>query len=140
MTSNAMAHAATTAVKSAASHTGTELPAQSRSLQTADFERLMAQAQEQQAQVQLTNPVGELGQQNVHHVTKAIGASSQSLQASIDASKAALDQVDIHDMASVMKAGDQFMQTAVRGVEFKMMMDQVTISRKSLGELFHMQG
>ena len=140
MTSNAILQTASAAVKSAASNTGAELPAQSRSLQTADFERLLSQAQEQQAQVQLTNPVGELGRQNVGHVTKSIGNASDAYRNSIEASRVSLEQLDLQDPAVLKKATDQILQMAVRGAEMSTMMSEVSSARKSLGELFHMQG
>ena len=140
MNSHLMANAATVAVKSAASHTGAELPAQSRSLQNADFERLMAQAQEQRAQVQLTNPVGELGQQGVGRIVKDIGETSQYYRTTREASRQAMATLDPKDPASIAKVVDHVEQAMAATGQLSLMMNEVSLARKSLGELFHMQG
>ena len=140
MNSHLMAHAATIAVKSAASQSGAELPAQSRALHTADFERLMAQAQEQQAQVQLTNPVSELGQQGVGRISKDIGEASQHVRTTMETSRQAIASLDPKDPASLAKfVGHIEDQMAAVG-QFSIMLNEVTLARKSLGELFHNQG
>lgn len=140
MNPNALVHAATAAVKSAASQTGAELPAQSRSLQISDFERLMAQAQEQQARVQLTNPVGELGQQGVRRAVNDIGESSRNLTSAMDASRDAIAKVDPKDPESIFAVVKHIEQTMAAAGQFSMVMHEVTVARKGLGELFHNQG
>ena len=140
MNSNAILQAAITAGKSAASQTGVELPAQSRSLQIADFERLMAQAQEQQAQVQLTNPVGELGQKGVQHTVGNIGEASRNLTNSMEASRHAIATIDTNNPASVFAAVDHIHQTMAAAGQLSLVMHEVSVARKGLNELFHNQG
>ena len=140
MNSNAMLQAAITAGKSAASQTGVDLPAQSRSLQTADFERLMAQAQEQQVGVQLANPVGELGQKGVQHGVSNIGEASRNLMNSVEASRQAVAKVDPKDPASVLAAVDQVHQSMAAAGHLTLVMHEVTVVRKGLDKLFTNQG
>jgi hypothetical protein len=140
MNSNAMLQAAITAGKSAASQTGVDLPAQNRSLQSADFERLMAQAQEQQVNVQLANPVGELGQKGVQRTVGNVSDASRNLTNSIEASRQAVAKVDPKDPASVFAAVDQVNQTMAAAGQLTLVMHEVTAVRKGLGELFHNQG
>lgn len=128
------------AVKSAAAQMGNELPAQSRSLQTADFDRLMAQANEQRAQVQLTNPVGEVGQRGMHDVTKAVGTTSHNYRTSLEEGRAAMGKIDLNDPASVVKVSQHFMDIAARGTELSLMLSVLTTARKSFGELLKNQG
>jgi hypothetical protein len=131
---------ATTTVKSAAAHMGAELPTQSRSLQTADFERLMAQAHEQRAQVQLTNPVGEMGQRGLQEISKAMGTTSHNYRTSLQDGRAAMSNFDVRDPASVVKVSQHFMDIAARGTELSLMLSVLTTARKSFGELLKNQG
>jgi hypothetical protein len=140
MNSNAILQAAMTAVKSAASQTGVELPAHSRSLQTADFERLMAQAQEQQTQVQLTNPVGELGQKGVRRMVGDISESSRNVTNSLETMRDAVAKLDPQDPASVFAVIKHVDQSMAAAGQFSVMLHEVTVARKGLGELFHNQG
>jgi hypothetical protein len=140
MNSNVFAHAAVTAVKSAASQTGAELPTQSRSLQVADFERLMSQANEQQAQVQLANPVGELGQKGMQHMVKEVGESSRNVATTMESSRQAVAALDTSDPASILKAVQHMDQAMAAAGHFSIMLSEVKAARKGLGELFHAQG
>lgn len=140
MNSDPILQAAITAGKSAASQTGVDLPAQNRSLQIADFERLMAQAQEQQVSVQLANPVGELGQKGVQRTVSNVGEASRNLTNSIEAGRQAVAKVDPKDPASVFAAVDQVNQTMAAAGQLTLVMHEITAVRKGLGELFHNQG
>jgi hypothetical protein len=140
MTSDVITQAASTAIKNAAAQTGTDLPTQSRSLQTADFERLMSQAQEQHAHVQLTNPKGELGQQGVRRLTTEMGESSQRCVTTLEASKQGMATLDFNDPASMAKTFSHLQNAVAATAQFSIMLNQVSAARKSLGELFKSQG
>jgi hypothetical protein len=140
MTSDVITHAASTAIKSAASQAGADLPTQSRSLQTADFERLMAQAQGQQAQVQLTNPVGEVGQQGVQRMVNSIGESNQRYMTTLEASKQGLATLDFQDPASMAKTLNHLQNAVAATAQFSIMLNEVGSVRKGLEKLFNNQG
>ena len=140
MNLDAVTEAATTMVKSATAQTGLDLPKHSRSLQIADFERLMAQAQGQQAQVQLANPVGELGQPVGKRVASTIDASNTRYKATMEASHHAIGKLDYNDPASVASAVQHFNQAVAANAQMSIMMIEVSSARKSLGELFRNQG
>jgi cellobiose-specific phosphotransferase system component IIA len=135
-----IAHATSAVVKSAASQSGAELPAQSRSLQAADFERLMTQAQEQQAQVQLTNPLGEVGQKGVNRMAKDLGDSSQNFRTALGSFQQSIDKFDPSDPASVRSAMHHIDDVMMAGMQLSVMVTEMTAVKKGLNELFHNQG
>jgi hypothetical protein len=141
MTSPALVEAAAITIQGGSFAPGAaELPAHSRSVDAADFERLMAQAHAEQAHVELANPANSVGQKSMGSVTKAISASSQEYRNTVDAGVSSLAQMDFKNPASVANVVQHFTQVAAQGVQLTVMLGEVSNAKKSVTELFHNQG
>jgi hypothetical protein len=119
---------------------GAELAARNRSMESADFSRLMSQAQEEQARVELANPAHSMAHQSLGGVTKAVSESSQKYRNATDAGLESLSKADFKDPASVADVIQHFTVAAAQGMELTIMLGEVSTSKRSVSELFHNQG
>lgn len=120
--------------------TPSTLPDRSRSLDVASFERLLEQAQQEQATVQFSAVENGAVRQSVSGVTRVIDTTSNRFVAAIDDSRAAISKVDPGDIRSVVGVIDSMAVAAVNGAILQVMLHEVSSAKKSVSELFHNQG
>lgn len=138
MTPDSQALAASAAVPSKTAPS--TLPEHSRALDVAAFERLYAQAHQEQAAVEFTGAADSRIRQSVAGVTKVIDTTSNLYVAAVDDSRAALSRLDPRDVKSVIAVMDSAVVAAVNGATLSMMLHEVSSAKKSVSELFHNQG
>lgn len=132
--------AAASATSSHGKASTSELPERTKALDVASFERLLEQAQQEQAVVEFGAPAGHGITQSVAGVTKVIDKSSNSYVTAVDDSRAAVSKLDLSDPQSVAKVFDTLSVAAISGVQLTVMLNEVTSAKKSLSELYHNQG
>jgi hypothetical protein len=116
------------------------LPQRSPSLDAASFDRLLSQAQEQQATVEFSNPQQSMAHQSVGAVTRSISQSSQEYTSSVRNAMTAVSNIDPANPKSFTDAVAHFSASIVKGIELSVVLGEVSNGKKSLQELFHTQG
>jgi hypothetical protein len=116
------------------------LPERSRALDVANFERLYAQAHEQQTAVQFTNPAHSMAHQSIGGVTRAVSASSREYLGTVDAGIASVARLDLQNPQSIANVFHHFTAVTLQSTQLTVMLGEVTNAKKSVQELFHSQG
>jgi hypothetical protein len=111
-----------------------------RTLGSAEFERLYAQAELEQAQVALVNPADSMAQQSVGAVATRLNGLSGEYVQSVTETHQALKNLDITDPAAVSQIMERMLVATVKGAEFSLMIKEISESKKGLSQLFHNQG
>jgi hypothetical protein len=112
----------------------------SQDSQVADFERLLAQAHEDQAQVQLVNRPESLAKVGVDHMIGPLQGMSDQYMHSSSEVQASLRNFDINDSHAVGKVLANMSDLAVRGALFHVAVNEITSVKGSVQQLFQNQG
>jgi hypothetical protein len=115
-------------------------PLRSDAMQSADFERLLAQAQHEQSNIEMVNPADSMAKQSIGGVTGAISSTSKEYLQTVAAGQASLAKMDLKSPASIANVVNHFTAVAAQSVQLTVMLGEVSNSKKSVHELFHNQG
>lgn len=117
-----------------------QLPDHSRAMDAARFSQLFMQAQEQQAQVQFTNPGVSAASPGLEAVSRGISSSSADYLGTVDKGLKSLAHVDLADPKSLANTIQHFTMAQVQSVQLSAVLGEVSSSKKSLQTLFQNQG
>jgi hypothetical protein len=109
-------------------------------VQAADFERVLAQAHEEQAEVQFVNRPQSIAQIGVDRVTMPLGEMSDRYTRTANDVQVALKNFDVGNPESFKTVVGNLSDLAVQGALFHVAVNEITSTRKSLQDLFQNQG
>jgi hypothetical protein len=108
--------------------------------QVADFERLLTQASDAHARVQLVNPLESASVPAVKQMTENLGVVSDRLTNSMRSVETSMKTFDVTDPAAFAKLLNNMSSMMVDTSMFQLAVGQVSSAQKSLSELFRNQG
>jgi predicted ATPase len=117
-----------------------QLPDFSRSMDSARFSQFLSQAQEQQANVELANPMTSAAAPTVDAALQGIRSSSSDYLGTVERGLKSLATLDLTDPKSVANAIQQFTVAQVQSVQLSAVLGEISNSKKSLQTLFQNQG
>jgi hypothetical protein len=118
----------------------TPLPDTARSMDAAKFQQLLSQAQEQQANVEFSNPATSAAAPGMNGVLRGIASSSDDFMGSVDKGLKSLSKVDLSDPNSIGAVIQNLTVAQLQSVQMTAVLGEVASSKRSLQTLFQNQG
>jgi hypothetical protein len=120
--------------------TAVDLPDRARALDVADFERLLDQARQQQANVEFAPAQDHHIGTTMSGITRAVDAASSEYISAVKDVRQKTMNMDPLDLGSYMRALESVTLASIKSSEMSIMLNEVSGAKKSLNELFHNQG